>query len=203
MARIAVASGEQLFREALRALLDRDPQLDVVFSPAPGDSGSDVGIPVEIAIVDEDALLSRPSGGTSDDAPAYLAVTGYGGQPALRRMFACGARGVISRNASVQELRGAIACVLRGDLYIHPTLGAQLVRGDAADQLVANELDLVQLIALGHTNAEIARGRAVTERTIELYRSRIMAKLGVRSRVELVRWALDNHVIGPNMPQLL
>jgi two-component system response regulator NreC len=70
-------------------------------------------------------------------------------------------------------------------------------RGRGADGLTARERDVVRLVALGHTSREIAKRLVLSTRTIETHRARVQARLGVSSRAELVRWAMDHGLLAP------
>ena len=89
-----------------------------------------------------------------------------------------------------------------GERYVHPALGARLVAADAEerrradeDPLSDREREVLRLLALGHTNQEIASSLYISVRTAETHRAHIMQKLRLRSRAELVRYALDNGLI--------
>ena len=89
-----------------------------------------------------------------------------------------------------------------GEHYVHPALGARLVAAEAeerrraeADPLSDREREVLRLLALGHTNQEIAKSLYISVRTAETHRAHIMQKLRLRSRAELVRYALDNGLI--------
>ncbi len=111
-----------------------------------------------------------------------------------------GADGYVLKSADPQEVIDAIRCVARGEGYVQPSLGAALARWDEmprrhdADSLFAltpREQEVLELLALGHTNAEIAGTLGVALRTVEAHRAHLMQKLGLRSRAELVRFAAD------------
>jgi two-component system, NarL family, response regulator NreC len=94
----------------------------------------------------------------------------------------------------------AIRHVADGEQYVHPALGARLfsqqeAREDAADALSAREREVLSLLALGHTNSEIAQRLVVSVRTVESHRAHIMNKLRVSTRAELVRYAMQHGLI--------
>jgi DNA-binding NarL/FixJ family response regulator len=99
---------------------------------------------------------------------------------------------------------GAVRSVAAGEQYVHPALGARLVAAEAeerrraeADPLSEREREVLRLLALGHTNQEIAKLLYISVRTAETHRAHIMQKLRLSSRAELVRYALDNALIDP------
>jgi two-component system response regulator NreC len=113
-----------------------------------------------------------------------------------------GARGYLIKEAAGTELTDAVRAVASGHEYLQPSLGAALVRwreapgrpragagAGVSSELTDREREVLRLIALGHTNAEIARLLFLSVRTVENHRASLMRKLGVRSRAELVRQA--------------
>jgi two-component system response regulator NreC len=121
----------------------------------------------------------------------------------VREAFAAGASGYILKEAADQELVGAVREVARGARYVHPALGARLFEAEAeekarsdADPLSDREREVLRLLALGHTNQEIAKSLFLSVRTIETHRAHIMQKLGLSTRAELVRYAMQQGLLG-------
>ena len=115
----------------------------------------------------------------------------------VREAFAVGASGYVLKEAADTELVAAIREVANGGRYVHPALGARLVTADAEerrraeeDPLSDREREVLRLLALGHTNQEIAKLLYISVRTAETHRAHIMQKLRLSSRAELVRYAL-------------
>ena len=115
----------------------------------------------------------------------------------VREAFAAGASGYVLKEAVDNELIDAIRVVASGGRYVHPELGARLIDADAAaerradeDPLSQREHEVVRLLALGHTNQEIAKQLYISVRTAETHRAHIMQKLHMGSRAELVRYAI-------------
>jgi len=115
----------------------------------------------------------------------------------VREAFAAGASGYVLKEAADAEVVEAIREVARGGRYVHPELGARLVaaevdelRREADDPLSEREREVLRLLALGHTNQEIAKMLYISVRTAETHRAHIMQKLRLGSRAELVRYAL-------------
>jgi DNA-binding NarL/FixJ family response regulator len=118
----------------------------------------------------------------------------------IRRALSAGAVGYVSKRASDGELVEAIRRVARGERYVDPALGAKLVSPlDAGlpESISDRERDVLQLLALGYTNHEIAKMLFISVRTVDAHRAHIMRKLDLKSRSELVMFALANGVIGP------
>jgi two-component system response regulator NreC len=113
--------------------------------------------------------------------------------------FAAGAQGYVLKEAAESDLLDAIATLARGERYVHPTLGARLARAALEgpnDPLTDREREIVRLLALGHTNQDIAGQLYLSVRTVETHRAHAMAKLQLKSRADLVQWALDADLIG-------
>jgi DNA-binding NarL/FixJ family response regulator len=115
----------------------------------------------------------------------------------VREAFDAGASGYVLKEAADTEVVGAVRAVAAGDRYVHPSLGAKLFTAAAEerrraeqDPLSDREREVLRLLALGHTNQEIARLLFISVRTAETHRAHIMQKLKLGSRAELVRHAL-------------
>ncbi len=120
----------------------------------------------------------------------------------VREAFAAGASGYVLKEAADEEVVGAIRDVAGGGRYVHPTLGARLVAADAeeraraeADPLTEREREVLRLLALGHTNQEIAKSLFLSVRTVETHRAHIMQKLRLSTRAELVYYAMEQGLL--------
>jgi two-component system response regulator NreC len=116
----------------------------------------------------------------------------------VREAFAAGARGYVLKEAADNEVVAAVREVASGGRYVHPELGARLVAAESEerrraeeDPLSERESEVLRLLALGHTNQEIAKQLFISVRTAETHRAHIMQKLRLSSRAELVRYALE------------
>jgi len=152
----------------------------------PGKSGIE-GMPAVLQAVPDVKLLVL----SMQDDPRYV-----------REAFEAGAAGYVLKEAADTEVVGALRAVAAGERYVHPTLGARLVAAEAeerkraeADPLSEREREVLRLLALGHTNQEIAKMLYISVRTAETHRAHIMQKLRLSSRAELVRYALENGLI--------
>jgi two-component system, NarL family, response regulator NreC len=121
-----------------------------------------------------------------EDDPSYV-----------REAFAAGAFGYVLKEAADSELVDALKQVAAGERYVHPALGARMAVAEAEasaraeeDPLSDREREVLRLLALGHTNQEIAKTLFISVRTAETHRAHIMQKLRLTTRAELVRYAL-------------
>ena len=120
----------------------------------------------------------------------------------VREAFAAGASGYVLKEAADVEVVAAVRDVANGGRYVHPALGARLVTAEAEaearaeqDPLSEREHEILRLLALGHTNQEIAGELYLSVRTVETHRAHIMQKLRISTRAELVRYALDQGML--------
>ncbi|HUK45292.1 MAG TPA: response regulator transcription factor [Gaiellaceae bacterium] len=203
--RVLVCDDHALVRSGLRRLLETEPGVEVVGEAADGDEAVagvreerpdvlllDVVLPGRSGIdilpdLAEAAPETRVLLLSMQDDPAYV-----------RQAFSAGADGYLLKEAADSELVQAIHEVADGRRYVHPLLGARLAAAEAAaesnarvDPLSEREHEVLHLLALGHTNQEIANLLYVSIRTAETHRARIMQKLGLKSRAEIVRYALE------------
>ena len=115
----------------------------------------------------------------------------------VREAFAAGASGYVLKEAADVEVVSAVREIAAGGRYVHPELGARMIAADAEaarraerDPLSDREREVLKLLALGHTNQEIAKQLYISVRTAETHRAHIMQKLGLTTRAELVRYAI-------------
>ena len=120
----------------------------------------------------------------------------------VREAFAAGASGYVLKEAADTEVVAAIREIAGGGRYVNPELGARLVAADTeaakladADPLSDREREVLCLLALGHTNQEIAKMLYISVRTAETHRAHIMQKLGLQTRADLVAYALDRGLL--------
>jgi two-component system response regulator NreC len=121
----------------------------------------------------------------------------------VREAFAVGASGYVLKEAVDAEVVEAIRQVAAGGSYVHPVLGARMVAAEAqaraaaeSDPLSGREREVLKLLALGHTNQEIAKQLYISVRTAETHRAHIMRKLRLDTRAELVRYAIEHGLLG-------
>ena len=180
----AANANESIFRA-----LEHKPDVVLVDVTMPGESGIDAIPKLLEASPDSKVLVLS----MQDDA-RYV-----------RDAFAAGASGYVLKEAADTELVAAIRQVAAGGSYVNPALGARVVISEAredaeaeADPLSEREHQVLRLLALGHTNQEIAKTLYISVRTAETHRAHIMQKLGLASRAELVRYALARQILEPD-----
>lgn len=196
-------------REGLRALLERQDDIDVMAEAS--SVAEAVALDVEPDVVVADLMLPDERGvevvrrlKERYQKAAILVLTMVDNPTDVQQCLAAGARGYLLKETAGSELVDAVRKVAGGEDYLQPSLGAALakwkespgrVRARAVDDLTPREREVLRLIALGHTNTEIATMLYVSVRTVENHRAGVMRKLGLRSRAELVRHAAEAGLI--------
>ena len=117
-----------------------------------------------------------------------------------RQALRAGALGYVLKEAADEELLEAVRAAAAGETYLNPRLGARLAAeppepAGPPDDLTEREVEVLRLIALGHTNAEIGEQLYLSVRTVETHRAHIQQKTRRTSRAELVRYALDHGLV--------
>ena len=208
---IVLADDHGVLRGGLRALLNSEDDLEVIGEAASGDEVLKIASEMQPDIVLLDLNMPGPGGievtrRLREVAPEtrVLVLTLHEDEGLVRETIESGASGYIIKRAVESELINAIRAVARGEMYIHPSMTRALLRepekrtpppSGAQESLTPRETDVLRLIALGYTNRQAAEELGLSVRTIETHRANLMGKLGLKSRVELVRWAADNDLM--------
>jgi len=126
----------------------------------------------------------------------------------LRRALESGASGYVLKKAADTELMAAIRAVARGEAYVYPSLTHLLVnhylgrpgelRDSAPSGLSERELEVLKLLAAGYTSQQVGDELGLSAKTVDTYKARVMEKLGLKSRAELVRYALRHGLLTPD-----
>jgi two-component system response regulator NreC len=205
---IVVADDHTVVRGGLRRLLDAEPDLTVVAEAGDVDSTLEQVERHRPAVLVLD--LHMPGGGSLRALPALraaspstsiLVLTMQDDPGYAREAMQRGARGYVLKEAEEAELIQAVRTVADGGTYLQAELGARLLTdaaaAPAASPLTQREREVLRLLALGHTNAEVADRLHISVRTVETHRANLQGKLGVSGRAELVRHALERGLVGP------
>jgi two-component system, NarL family, response regulator NreC len=208
MIRVLIVDDHELLRAGLRSRLEHEPGIAVVGEADTAERAVLMARKLQPDLILLDLLLPRKSGADvipelAEVAPdaKVLMVSAQAVPSAVRSALTAGAAGYIPKRSSDGELVAAIRLVADGGGYVEPALGAKLVTpkgSPALDPLSERERDVIQLLALGYTNQEIAGKLFISVRTVDTHRAHIMRKLRLDTRAELVMFALANGVIGPN-----
>jgi two-component system, NarL family, response regulator NreC len=207
--KVHICDDHTLVRDGLRRVLEAQPDLAVTGEA--GTAEEELAAlrrePPDVLVLD----VVMPGGGGIDALPAIaqiapgtkiLMLSMQDDPIYVRRAFSAGASGYLLKDAASTELVQAIREVAVGHRYLHPLLGARLATTSmpvaaADDPLSEREREVLRLLALGHTNQEIANQLFISVRTAETHRARMMQKLGLQTRAEIVRYALGAGELDP------
>lgn len=204
---VVLADDHAVVRKGLRLLVDAEPGLRVVAEAGTVPDALRMARAHRPAVIVLD--LNMPGGSSLEAIPTLLeqapataiVVLTMQNEPSFaRQALQAGALGFVLKEAADDELLGAIRLAAEGETYLNPRLGARLAAqppepAGPPDELSDREVEVLKLIALGHTNAEIAGQLYLSVRTVESHRSHIQQKTRQSSRAELVRYALSNGLI--------
>jgi DNA-binding NarL/FixJ family response regulator len=202
--RVLIVDDHAVVRTGLRRVLEAETDIETVGEAADAERAVFEAIECKPDVVLLDVMMPGTSGIESMPAllqavpDAKVLVLSMQDDPRyVREAFAAGASGYVLKEAADTEVVAAIRAVGGGERYVNPSLGAKLVAADAEerkrveeDPLSDREREVLRLLALGHTNQEIAKMLFISVRTAETHRAHIMQKLHLGSRAELVRHAL-------------
>ena len=211
MTRVLIADDHAIVRAGLRALLVDDGAFDLVGEATGGyetielvgKTNPDVLI-LDLSMPDLDGIAV-----TRRIKPQYpglriLILTIHEDEALLREAIKAGAAGYILKRAAEAELISAIRTILRGDLYVDPSMVRSLLgesgqvklkQISSTENLTPRETEILKLIVEGYTNRQIGNELSISIRTVEGHRANISDKLGLHSRVELVRYAREHNLI--------
>ncbi len=207
--RIVIADDHAVVRSGLRMLLDAEPDFEVV-----ADAGDLQRTTSYVRAYRPTVLvldLNMPGGSTLPAIPDLreaspdtgIVVLTMQNDPAFaREALRAGALGYVLKEAADDELVQAVRMAAEGRTYLNPELGAKVAAAPPEpsgppDDLTEREVEVLRLIALGHTNNEIGQQLYLSVRTVESHRAHIQQKIRRSSRAELVRYALDHGFVEP------
>lgn len=208
--RVLIADDHGIVRSGIRLLLERQPEIEVVAEAADGAEARDLALQTDPDLVILDVSMPKLTGlQAAREIKAHrpdtevLILSMHDDERYLFEALQAGASGYVLKAQADTELLAAIQAVHSGEPFL--TRGAQesllklkLQRDkDAADRLSPREEQVVKLVSEAHTTREIAEILGLSEKTIENHRSNAMRKLGMRDRVELVRYAVRKGLIEP------
>jgi two-component system response regulator NreC len=211
---ILIVDDHAVIRAGLRTILKADPDLQVVGEAADGSAALRLASELHPDVILMDISMPSPAGGgiettrrlrdTLPDA-RVLILTVHEDESLLREAIQAGAAGYIIKRAAESELVSAVRAVWNGDMYVHPAMTRVLLKDMAVrppskkqvsvESLTPRELDVLRLLAKGHTNRQIAEVLNVSTRTVEGHRANLMDKLELHSRVELTSFAEEHGLL--------
>jgi two-component system, NarL family, response regulator NreC len=211
--RVFIADDHAVFRNGLRVLLEKEPDLEVV-----GENGNGFDTIRAVAETDVDVLMldiampglpgAKVAEAVLKDKPnlAIVVLTMHEDEYYLQEFFRLGVRAYVLKKSTGTDVVQAIRAARKGEQYVDPALTGLVISSYVGrqtkkpkvgrlDLMTPREMEVMTLLAYGHTNAEIAEKLCISERTVESHRTNIMTKLELKSRAELVRFAIDNGML--------
>ncbi|WP_114423181.1 response regulator [Nocardioides houyundeii] len=213
-ARVLLADDHALVRRGVRLILDNEPDLQVVAEAADGAEAVQLVRDVEVDLAILDVAMPRMTGlqaareiSRRADPPKILMLSMHDNEQYFFESLRVGACGYVLKSVADRDLVDACRAALRGESFLYPGAESALVR-DYLERLARGERlpravltpredELVKLIAEGFSSREIARMLTISIRTVERHRENILAKLGMRDRTEITRYAIRVGLIEP------
>jgi DNA-binding NarL/FixJ family response regulator len=212
--RVLLADDHEVVRSGLRAVLDREVDIEVVAEAADGNEAVEKALANNVDLAILDVSMPRLTGLQATlelqrRAPnvRVLILSVHESEQYFFEALRAGASGYVLKTAANRDLVKACRASMRGEPFLYPGAVTALIRdymerakrGEAApeDPLTQRELQVVKLIAEGHTSDEIAGSLVISRKTVDHHRARILDKLGMRNGTELTRYAIRRGLIEP------
>jgi DNA-binding NarL/FixJ family response regulator len=216
MTTVIIADDHTLVRQGIRALLEKDPQLTIIGEASDGQQAVEMCQQLKPDLLVIDIVMPRLNGIQAVERlvelnlpirPIILSM--YYDATLIRQALVKGARGYVLKQAIAEELNLAVRAAMRGETYLSPAVSSIMIQSsfqgrlgnetdDAYDRLSLREREVLQLLAEGNTNGEIARLLVISEKTVEKHRAAIMEKLNIHNLAGLVRLAIKKGLITIN-----
>ena len=212
--RILLADDHAMVRRGLRMVLEAEPDLTVVGEADDGAEAVQLALSTEADLAVLDVAMPRLTGlqaaaELKQRRPELrtLMLSMYDSEQYFFEALKAGASGYVLKSAADRDLVEAVRAAVRGEPFLYPAAVSALIRDyldrasqgeeTPSDPLTPRELEIVKLVAEGHTTDEIASTLVISKRTVEHHRSHILEKLGMRDRVELARYAIRRGLVEP------
>ena len=211
MIKVLIADDHAIVRTGLRALINSEHTMELVGEATGGYEAIELverthpdALVLDLSMPDLDGIAVTKKINPQYPDLRILILTLHEDDALLKAALKAGAAGYILKRAAEAELISAIHVILRGDLYVDPSMLRALLSNDAVpaaaqvkstEALTPREIDVLKLIVQGYTNRQIGEELNISIRTVESHRGNLSEKLGRRSRVELVRYAREHGLI--------
>jgi len=209
MMRILVADDHGIVRSGIRMLIDRQDGMCVVAEAEDGVAAVEMTLSQRPDVAILDVSMPRMTGlqaareiKARSPGTVVLMLSMHDDERYSYEALQAGAAGFVLKRAADTDLIDAVRSAMRGDSFVAPANQAELLKewadgglGRPQEELTPRELEVVKLIAEAHTNRQIADVLHVSEKTVESHRANLLQKLGMRDRVELVRYAIRRGLV--------
>jgi len=212
--RILLADDHAVVRGGLRMVLDAEPDLHVVAEAGDGTAAISAALQQDIDLAILDIAMPKMTGlhaarelRRHRPGIRVLILSMHDNEQYLYEALKAGACGYVVKTVADRELVEACRAAMRGEPFLHPGAISMLVRDYLQrvrneepvreDPLTSRELEVVKLIAEGHSSKEIAQTLVISEKTVERHRANVLEKLHMRDRVQLTRYAIRRGLIEP------
>jgi len=205
MITILLADDHETVREGLRLLVDAQQDMRVIAEAGDGKLAVERAcetkpnvVVLDLSMPGMNGLAATRSLHASLPATAIVTLTRHGDHAYVEQLFAAGVRGYVLKQSSSNELLAAIRCVASGETYVDPALRGEdgswpRPRRHADTPLITDrETSVLRLMAVGHSNKDIADGLGISVKTVEVHKANAMRKLKLRGRTDVVRYAAIN-----------
>ncbi|HEX2092092.1 MAG TPA: response regulator transcription factor [Longimicrobiaceae bacterium] len=210
--RVLLVDDHAVLRAGLRALLEAEPGMEVVGEAGTGEEGvqraaelkPDVVV-MDLSMPGQGGLEATRSIAALDQGTRVLVLTMHGEEEHLLPVLEAGGSGYVNKRSADEELIEAIRTVARGDVFLYPSAAKLLLRGlkqksgpgeeDPLNRLTEREREVLSLTVEGFSSSEIGKKLFISPKTVDTYRARIMEKLDLHHRSELVRFALKTGLL--------
>lgn len=201
--RILIADDHAVVREGLAAILDRQPDMEVVAQASDGLEAVAAWrrLRPDLCLLDLrmprlDAVAVIEQMRREDPSTRVVILTTYDNDEGIYQSVRAGARAYLLKDQPVEMLLDCLRRVARGETCLSPEVAARLAERLSSERLTSRELEVLELLALGQTNKEIAQGLDIVETTVKTHLKGIFAKLKVLSRTEAVAVATRRGLVG-------
>ena len=211
MIRVLIADDHAIVRTGLRTLFKAEPSMELVGEASGGyeaiewvEKTSPDVLVLDLSMPDLDGIAVTKKIKPLFPSVHILILTIHADEALLREALKAGASGYILKRAAEVELISAIHIIMRGDVYVDPsmvrtllgdTLKPAMTQTDSVERLTPRETEVLKCIVEGYTNWQIGEQLDISVRTVEGHRANVSGKLGLHSRVELVRYAREHGLI--------
>ena len=210
--RILLVDDHEVVRRGLKGFLELQDDMEVVGEAADGAEGIKLADSLVPDVVLMDLLMPNVDGITAirsihEAHPEIdiVAVTSFIEEEKVTTALEAGASGYLLKDAGADEVANAIRAARAGEVHLDPQVASVLAQRLRArrdegpvEPLTAREIEVLQLVARGAANKEIAYELSITERTARTHVSNILGKLGLASRTQAALWAVEHRMIGPS-----